>query len=247
MKVLAHRGYSGKYPENTMLAFRKAVEAGADGIELDVHLTRDGELVVFHDDSVERTTDGIGEIRNLNYKELRTLNAAKLFSDQFSAEKIPAFEEYCQWAKEQPIVTNVEIKTDNCYYAGIEDKTWDMIVKYGLEDRVILSSFNHLSLLRLKEILPSQVQLGALVLEEGGIRTYPGDYCRMAGFHAWHPPFEVLNDENIKNCQDQGVDINVWTVNELDDVKKLHAWNCTSVITNYPEMAVNWLKQGAIY
>ena len=67
MKVFAHRGYSGEYPENTMLAFHKAVEAGADGIELDVHLTRDGELIVFHDDSVERTTDGIGEIRNLSF------------------------------------------------------------------------------------------------------------------------------------------------------------------------------------
>ena len=94
MKVMAHRGYSGAYPENTMLSFRKAAEVGTDGIELDVHMTKDGVLVVHHDERVDRTTDGTGRICDLNYAELRKFNAAKLWKDKYAPEKIPAFEEY---------------------------------------------------------------------------------------------------------------------------------------------------------
>ena len=94
MKVMAHRGYSGAYPENTMLSFRKAAEVGTDGIELDVHLTRDGVLVVHHDERVDRTTDGTGRICDLSYAELRRFNAANLWKDRYAPEKIPSFEEH---------------------------------------------------------------------------------------------------------------------------------------------------------
>ena len=79
MKIYAHRGYSGKYPENTMLAFEKAAETGCDGIELDVQLTKDGKLVVIHDESVDRTTTGTGKVKDFTYDELARFNAAKLF------------------------------------------------------------------------------------------------------------------------------------------------------------------------
>ena len=243
MKVMAHRGFSGEYPENTMLAFRKAAEVGADGIELDVHMTRDGVLVVFHDEYLDRTTDGHGRICDYTFEELRRFNAARLWEGKHAPEKIPSFEEYCQWAAGQPLFTNIEIKTDHVYYSGIERKTWEMIGKYGLEKKVLFSSFNHISLKLLQEIVPADVVLGALVLEESGLKVNPGEYCRVAGFQAFHPDIKALDDENVKSCKDQGILINVWTVNDTAGVEKLHRWGCDGVITNYPDMALSWLRE----
>ena len=177
MRVMAHRGYSGMYPENTMLAFEKAVEAGADGIELDVHKTKDGVLVVHHDERVDRTTDGTGRICDLTFEELRRFNAAARWEGKFGVLPIPSFEEYCAWAANQTLFTNIEIKTDNTFYPNIEQEVWDMICRFGLQDRVMFSSFNHVTLLKLRKIAPS-VDVGALVLEDGMVRVRPGDYCR---------------------------------------------------------------------
>lgn len=244
MKVMAHRGYSGAYPENTMLAFRKAVEAGCDGIELDVHQSRDGVLMVFHDEELSRTTDGQGLLGAHSYAELRRLSASRLWGD-LPPQPIPCFEEYCQWAAEQPIFTNVEIKTDHVYYPDIEAKTWDMLVRYGLEERVMFSSFNHLSLKRLQALVPETVKLGALVLPEAGPFINPGDACRAAGFQAFHPDFRSLTAENVQNCHDRGVAINVWTVNDMASLEQLQRWGCEGIITNYPGVAKAWLDRFA--
>ncbi len=237
MKVIAHRGYSGAYPENTMLAFRKAVEVGADGIEMDVHETKDGHLVVIHDETVDRTTDGKGAVKDYTFEELRKLNAAAHYGDVF--EPIPSFDEYCAWAAQQPIFTNVEIKTDNTYYHDIEQKIWDTAVKYGLEKSTLFSSFNHVSLLRLKQIAP-QAHTGALV--ECYIKTFPGYYCKSSGFEAYHPDVTMLNDENVRDLKEHGIAINVWTVNSMSALAQLQAWGCDGAITNYPETALAWLK-----
>ena len=226
MKVMAHRGYSGAYPENTMLSFRKAAEVGTDGIELDVHLTRDGVLVVHHDERVDRTTDGTGRICDLSYAELRRFNAANLWKDRYAPEKIPSFEEYCEWAAGQD---------------GIEQKTWDMVVKYGLEKKILFSSFNHFSLTRLKEIVPAEVELGALVEHESGVKVFPGAYCEAAGFKCYHPPIAALNDEAVANCKAHGIKINVWTVNDMAGLEKLYAWDVEGIITNFPSVPMAWL------
>ena len=151
MKVYAHRGYSGLYPENTMLAFEKAAETGCDGIELDVQLTKDGTVVVIHDETVDRTTWGTGRVLDYTHEELRKLDASRLFGDRYGFCPIPSFEEYCSWAAGQNLVTNIEIKTGVYYYEELEKKTLEIVRKYGLEDRVFYSSFNHMSLVRIKE------------------------------------------------------------------------------------------------
>lgn len=242
MKVMAHRGYSGAYPENTMLAFRKAVEAGTDGVELDVHETKDGQLVVFHDETVDRTTDGSGEIRSYTLAELKRFNAAKLYQETLPFEPIPSFEEYCAWAAGQEIFTNIEIKTDNVFYPDIERKTWEMVVRYGLEERVMFSSFNHISLLRLRKIVPPEIELGALVPRIDGLKVFPGEYCQAAGFQAYHPPIEFLNRENVQSCKDHGVKVNAWTVNDMAGLEKLWALGCEGIITNFPCIAKGWLQ-----
>ncbi|WP_455157500.1 glycerophosphodiester phosphodiesterase family protein [Treponema socranskii] len=151
MNVVAHRGYSGVYPENTMLAFRKAVEAGSDEIELDVQLTKDGTVVVIHDEKVDRTTDGSGAVRDYTFAEIRKLDAAKTWNGKYPKESIPSFEEYCEWAATVNITTNIELKTGLVYYEDIEQKTIDIVDKYKLEKKVMFSSFNHSSLITAKK------------------------------------------------------------------------------------------------
>ena len=127
MDIIAHRGMSGTYPENTMLAFRKAYEAGADGIELDVHLSKDGEVMIMHDESLERTT-GVGKLlAECTRAELERINAGKTKDDSFGFTPIPSLEEYLSWVKDTGLYTNIELKTAPLYYPGIEEKTLDLI------------------------------------------------------------------------------------------------------------------------
>ena len=133
MKVTAHRGYSGRYPENTMLAFKKAVEAGCDEIELDVQLTKDDVVVVLHDERIDRTTDGTGYVRDYTYEELKQFNAAKCWNGRYETMAIPTFEEYCLWVKDEPVTTNIELKTSIYYYEGLEEKTIALLRKYHRE------------------------------------------------------------------------------------------------------------------
>lgn len=242
MKIWGHRGYCGKYPENTMLAFQKAIEAGADGIELDVHETRDGELVVIHDETVDRTTDGTGAVFELSLAELKKLNANKRFPE-YGPQEIPSFEEYCVWAAANGVFTNIEIKTDNTCYPDIEEKVWAMIVKHGLEDKVIFSSFNHVSMLHMREIVPPFVPVAALVWVESGVRVLPGAFCKKAGFQAYHPEPAMLNNVNIKDCQDNGIAVHVWSVDDAATLKKTYDWGCDAIITDWPLEARAWLQE----
>ncbi|MCB7319318.1 glycerophosphodiester phosphodiesterase [Lacrimispora sp. 210928-DFI.3.58] len=239
MKVMAHRGYSGKYPENTMLAFQKAAELGVDGIELDVQMTKDGKVVVIHDERIDRTTDGMGYVRDYTYEELKKFNASKVKGDQFGFQPIPSFEDYCRWAKDYSFFTNVELKTGVFYYAGIEEKTLEIIKAYGLEDRILFSSFHPMSIARLKELAP-EIPCGALVGDHG--LGNAGFFCKRYGFEYYHPDIAALDDEAVRECKEHGIGINAWTVNDLAGLEKLYEWDCEGIITNYPGVPLEWLK-----
>ena len=154
MKVFGHRGYSGMYPENTMLSFQKAADTGCYGIELDVQLTKDGQLVVIHDETIDRTTDGTGAVVDYTFEELRRFDASAIKGGTHGFQPIPSFEEYCEWVKDRDLVTNIEIKSGVYYYEDIEEKTVEMVRRFGLTDRVLFSSFNHASLFRLQQLAP---------------------------------------------------------------------------------------------
>lgn len=239
MKVMAHRGYSGEYPENTMLAFEEAAKTGVDGIELDVQLTKDGQVVVIHDERIDRTTDGTGWVKDYIYEDLKKFNAAKVKGDQFGFQHIPAFEEYCAWAKNQDLFTNVELKTGVIYYPEIEEKTLEIIHRYGLEERIIFSSFNHLSILKMKELVP-EIPCGALVGNKG--LKYAGFYCKRFGFEFYHPDFATLTQEDVRECREHGIGVNAWTVNDMGGLEKLVEWDCEGIITNYPDVPIKYRK-----
>lgn len=145
-KIFAHRGSAGTHPENTMAAFREAERVGADGIELDVHLTKDNEVVVIHDSTADRTTNGTGEMRNLTLKELRKLDAGLNYSKKYKGERIPALKEVLSWMQENTLELNIELKNVTVEYPGFEEKLLEEVVEFGMEERLFLSSFNHYAL-----------------------------------------------------------------------------------------------------
>lgn len=239
MKIIAHRGFSGKYPENTMLSFKKAFEAGCDEIEFDVQLTKDNIIVIFHDETIDRITDGTGYIRDYTFEELGKFNVTADFGNKYGFNAIPSFEEYINWVKDKNIMTNIELKTNKYYYQEIEEKTVDMIKTYALEDKVMFSSFNYLSLIRCKELAP-HIKCGVLGFKAG--IGNPGYYVSKYNFEFYHPYVKDLTDEIVETCNAHGVELNVWTVNDEVDVKKLYDWGCRGVITDYPDVCKNWLK-----
>lgn len=142
IKVWAHRGASGYAPENTMDAFRKAIEMKADGIELDVHLTKDGEVVVIHDEVLDRVSDGTGRVQDFTCNELKKFNFNKLHPE-YKEEEIPTLEEVYQLIKPTDLTINVEMKTGNTFYPGMEDKVLELTKKYDMMDRIIVSLYDN--------------------------------------------------------------------------------------------------------
>ncbi len=239
MKVYAHRGYSGRYPENTMLAFQKAVETGCYGIEMDVQLTKDGEVVIIHDELIDRTTDGKGAVKSYTLAELKKFNAAAAWNGVHGFCEIPALREYCAWAKDLDIVTNIEIKSGVFYYEELEEKTLALVREYGLEKKVIFSSFNHSSITLLRRLAPD-IPCGALVEHEG--LGNAGYYCAKYDYQYYHPGFKGLTEEVVENCRENNIPLNVWTVNEMGTLEQLYDWGCEGVISNYPGVCVGWLE-----
>lgn len=221
-----------------MLAFKKAAETGCEGIELDVQLTKDDVVVVIHDEKIDRTTDGTGMVRDYTYEELKKFNAAVLFPEVTDFQSIPTFEEYCAWAAGTGLETNIEIKTGCHYYEEIEKKTVDIIRKYGLEKKVLFSSFNHMSLVKIRELMPEAI-CGAL-LGENGIGN-AGYYCHTHGFECYHPGYQSITKETVDQCDKYGVKINTWTVNGMHELEQLWEWGCNGVITNYPQVCRAWV------
>lgn len=242
MKMLTygHRGFSSSYPENTMLSFEAAIEeAHVDGIELDVHLTKDDQLVIIHDEFLDRTTNGSGLVMNKTLKELKELDASYKFSQFKGIAKIPTLEEYCQYMSEKlTIVTNIEIKSNLIYYKDIEEKVIRMIKKYGLENNVIISSFNHQSLVFIKSI-DENIPCGLLQDSKGLVNAGYMAHKMRAQFY--HPDISSLTKEAVDECIMNGININAWTIDDMESLKKCVDWGITGVITNYPDIVKEYL------
>ena len=135
IKNYAHRGFCSRYPENTMLAFEKALAEGVDGIENDVQLTKDGEIIILHDESIDRTTDGKGWVKDLTLAQVKELNANEKFGDAFPVQRIPTLREYLELVKNEPVLTNIEMKTGVFQYLEMEQLLVDLLREYKVEDR----------------------------------------------------------------------------------------------------------------
>ena len=236
--IFAHRGFSGKYPENTMLAFEKAVEIGVDGIELDVHLTKDNEIVIIHDEDIKRTCDGEGFVKDMTLEELRKFDASATFRGVYGFCGIPTLREYFELVKDTPIITNIELKTGVYEYHTIEQRVIDMVREFGLSEKIIFSSFNHFTVKRCEEIAP-EIKRGFLT----GDWIYDfGKYTAERNVQCCHPWHVSLSEEVIREMHEAGCEINTWTVNEYADIEKLSAWGVDSLIGNFPDRMIEVLR-----
>lgn len=232
--VIAHRGASQAAPENTMEAFALACGQGADGIELDVQLTADGGLAVFHDDTLDRVTDLTGPIAAKTMAELKEANASRLWPDRPPC-RIPTLEEVYSFLKGNSMLVNVELKENAIPDPVFIGAVAKLETEYGLTDRIVYSSFNHYSLMALRELLP-HAKIGLLYAE--GLYE-PWNYAKLLEAEFLHPHWRsCLFEEFAAGAREAGIGVNAWTIDDPDALRKAFDLGINAVITNRPELAL---------
>jgi glycerophosphoryl diester phosphodiesterase len=228
--IIGHRGAMGHAPENTMASFAMGLAMGADAIELDVHLSANGHLVVIHDSSVDRTTNGSGYIKDLTLAEIKSLDAGSWYGPEFAGERIPTLDEVLAWAKGR-ISLVIEIKNSPVFYPGIEEKVVEALKAHGMEDAAVVISFDHRSVKKVKELRPG-IATGILYVAR------PVDavsMARTARADAIHPNVGYLTAETVGEAHRAGLAVSTWIVNDPLQMRKLADMGVDSVGTNYPD------------
>ena len=237
--IQAHRGASAYLPENTLEAFKLAAEQGADGVELDVQLTSDERVVVAHDAGLERVSDGNGYVGDFTYTALKKLNFGKALpnaGEPGHIYRLPLLSEVFELLKPTPLMINIELKTTERLYPGLPEKCAALAAEYGMEDRVLYSSFNHYSLLEIKKYAPD-AKIGLLY---GMGLADPWVYANHLKAYAIHPHYRVVAvmPETVEMCHKHGVAVNVFTVDDPDDINLMLRCGVDAVITDKPDVAI---------
>ncbi|MGM8365069.1 glycerophosphodiester phosphodiesterase [Virgibacillus sp. W0181] len=230
-KIIAHRGASHEAPENTLPAFQLAYEIGAEGIETDVHLTKDGVPVLMHDEHLKRTTDGIGYIKDYTLEELKIFDAGSWFSDQYAGTKILSLEEFLLWVRHKNLLVNIELKNNKIDYCYIENIICEMVNHFQVQNRTTLSSFNPKSVMRLKQIDP---KMEIALLTSKGKRSLI-NYAKRLGADALHIKYRLVSEKFIKQCQKHKMPVRVYTVNKMAHMQKCFQYGCDGIFTDVPK------------
>lgn len=229
--IFAHRGFSDRYPENTMLSFQKAIEAGCDGIELDVQLSKDGEPVIIHDERLKRTTRAPGYVWEYTLAELKRLDASGKYHRLYGKNGIPTLREYFALTADRTVITNIELKTEVNTYPGIEKKVLELLDEYKLRNRVIVSSFHPDSLIRFRKLAPD-VSCGLL---EGDKTVGMAKYAKKLGMDFLNLRHELVSEACVREAEAYGIRINAWTVNKKEEIQRLKRLRVYGLIGNNPE------------
>jgi glycerophosphoryl diester phosphodiesterase len=229
MNIWGHRGAYSNAPENTLTAFQLAADLGADGIEFDVQLTKDNEVVVIHDEKLERVSDGGGFVKDHTLSELKKLNFNKRGVTEPLFMEIPTLREVLSLVRATALQLNIELKTGIFFYDGIERLVLREVERQNLLGRVIFSSFNHVSAERVKSLEP-QAKIGFLC--GGGIITSP-EQCERAGAYALHPDVRALRLPGlVEDCRRRGVKVHAYTVTEPEDARFARENGVDAIIVN---------------
>lgn len=231
-KIIAHRGTSGRAPENTMAAFRRAAAMGCHGIEFDIHRSADGHLVVIHDPFLERTTNGRGLVRAATLAELKALDAGSWKGQEFAGERVPTLAEVIADPALQELTLYIELKAGSIHYPGIEAELVALLRRLGCVPRVQVSSFDHVGLLRLHELAP-ELPLG--ILYEGNPLN-PVAMARAVGATALHPSWHFVQPDLVQGAHAAGLAVNVWTVNTPEVAAHVRACGVDGIMSDYPEI-----------
>jgi glycerophosphoryl diester phosphodiesterase len=233
--IYAHRGASAHAPENTISAFMLAIEHGADGIEFDIKVTKDGRVIVLHDQTLQRTTTGSGDLKNLTFDELRKLDAGSKFSTKYAGEKLPTLEEVFE-AVGNRIGINIELTNYATPGDDLIEKVAKILVNVKDTSKVMFSSFNWGNLKKVRKLCP-EIPCGILALP--GIagwlsRSY---FTRNIPHEAVHPYFADVKINDVKYWHQKGYKVNIWTVNEPKEMLRLKEIGVDMIMSDDPELA----------
>lgn len=242
--LFAHRGASAHAPENTLAAFRLAVEHGADAVELDAKLCASGEIVVLHDQTVDRTCDGRGDVRNLSLADLRRMDAGGKFDARFAGERIPTLAEVLEEVGGR-LYVNIELTNYASGGDGLAEKAAGLVQRMGLQERVLFSSFNPLNLGRVRRLLP-HTPAALLALPSGFASAVAlGMVGRWFSPQIIHPYFSAVDGPRVAREHARGRRVHAWTVNEPADLRRMFAAGVDGVFTDDPRLARSLLEGGA--
>jgi len=240
--IIAHRGYRAKYPENTLSAFSAALDAGASMIELDVSLSHDRKLVVIHDATLERTTNGHGPVNGLNLKQLKQLDAGSWFHNRFAAERLPELSEVLDLADGRALI-NIEIKS-HAYEPdhpldAIERQVVKLVRSQKARDYVLISCFNMCIL----EQLAALKDAPALAwISKCPADRHTVEICSRIGAFSWHPQYRILTPQQVKMMHAAGIKVFPFNIESRQEIERMLAMDVDGLIISDPLEALKWLK-----
>ncbi|WP_079530203.1 glycerophosphodiester phosphodiesterase [Halobacillus hunanensis] len=236
--IYAHRGASKLAPENTMPAYEIASESGADGLEIDVQLTKDNIPVLIHDENVRRTTNGTGFVQDYTYDEIKRLDAGSWFSSKFSDCSIVTLDYFLRWFKNQSMKLNVELKTNVIEYKDIEQMVYDRLSFHRMLEHTVISSFNLSSVEKVTAIDPN-VQTAFLTSTK---RRHLPKFAHTHGASSLHVKYRMLDKNLVKQCHHHRMPLRVYTVNRPSWMTKCFKLGCEGIFTDVPHEAVEYRK-----
>jgi len=239
--IFAHRGSSAHAPENTLAAFKLAVQQQAMAIELDVKLTADGQVVVIHDDTVDRTTNGTGWVNSLTLTELKQLEAGSKFDPEYQSERIPTLAQVFESVGNQ-IFIDVELKNYTSPTNDLPDKVISLVKEYNLESSVMLSSFNMIALIRARALMP-EIPLGLIAIKGLAGITLRSKLVRFDPLLAFHPHYLDVSPQLIQATHQAGARIHTYTVNQPDLMRQLFISGVDGIFTDDPVVAQRVLTE----
>lgn len=233
--IFAHRGACAHAPENTIASFELALAQQADAIELDVKLSSDGFVIVHHDDTVDRTTDGTGRIKNLTLADLKKLDAGSFFSETYKGEKIPTLEEVFETVGKRTFI-NIELTNYKTRNDHLVETVCMLVKKHNMQKRIIFSSFFASNLSKARGYLPD-VPRGLLALN-----GFLGSWARSFGFtfgnyQALHPHVADTTQQEVSRVHRLNRRIHVWTIDKEEDMRRLFSWGVDGIFTDDPQLA----------
>ena len=242
MRVIAHRGCSGRAPENTLAAIRQAIDVGADMVEIDVTMTADGHVILLHDETLDRTTDGVGAPTDMTLDEIRRLDAGSWFGPEYAGERIPTLAEAFETVKGR-VLMNVEIKTEAVAH-GVVPKVAAAINEHEMIDQVVVSSFSP-EALRLMKITDPAIVTASLFNKELHTGRDPLEIIQEVGSRGFNIAAKRVTEAMVERCRNHGFPVAVYTVNEPAELRRLKDMGVNAVFTDHPDLMIEVLARGA--
>lgn len=243
-RVIAHRGFSGRGPENTLVALRLAIEVGADMAEIDVGLSRDGHVVVLHDATLERTTDGSGLLSDATLEDLRRLDAGSWFDSRFAGEPVPTLAEALDLVKGK-ILLNIEIKTEavtDTAVGGVVDKVLALVEARRMHDQIVISSFDPRALAQARELDP-EVRTASLYNRELHKGQGPLEVMAAVGSNGFNISQKLISGQIVAACHRHRRPVAVYTVNTEKKMRQLIDLGVDALFTDHPDRLKKVLAQ----